>query len=288
MGKDVKIGLALGLVVIVVGVVVFGLSGGRGPATDQEGGQAQPPGGARSTPTEPYGPGQAAAAGPGHTIEVTIPGAPGGPGVAWGPASVLGPQAGVRHTETETRPAGSLALGPRAPEGTSASTASGSLVHVVRQGDTLWDLARRYYGNPLLLSKIQEANRDRLLTTSTSLKIGMELVIPDVPASGRAPAEEAKAESGAAATAGAGRETPPAEVDYETYVVRAGDTLSMIAQRFYGDNRLIRPIVEANPRLAANPNRIVVGWQLRIPGLPAGRSPAGTSQERGSARREID
>jgi LysM repeat protein len=37
--------------------------------------------------------------------------------------------------------------------------AAGSRVHVVEKGDTLWDLAQRYYNNPLLWPQIWDANK---------------------------------------------------------------------------------------------------------------------------------
>lgn len=61
------------------------------------------------------------------------------------------------------------------------------------------------------------------------------------------------------------------------YVVRAGDTLTAIALRFYGDASRAPLIWEANYRvIGANPNRIVPGQRLTLPGLttrPAARPP---------------
>jgi nucleoid-associated protein YgaU len=52
------------------------------------------------------------------------------------------------------------------------------------------------------------------------------------------------------------------------YVVRAGDTLSSIALRVYGDARRAPSIWEANYRLiGADPNRIFPGQRLTMPGL---------------------
>lgn len=52
------------------------------------------------------------------------------------------------------------------------------------------------------------------------------------------------------------------------YTVRAGDTLSSIAVRFYGDARYAAVIWEANYRvIGANPNAIFPGQHLVIPGV---------------------
>jgi LysM repeat protein len=51
----------------------------------------------------------------------------------------------------------------------------------------------------------------------------------------------------------------------KTYVVKGGDTLSAIAQKFYGDANLYPKIAEANG--IANPDLINVGQELTIPAL---------------------
>jgi len=49
------------------------------------------------------------------------------------------------------------------------------------------------------------------------------------------------------------------------HVVEAGDTLSKIAQRYYGDASLYRQIFEANRDQLKDPDLIKVGQKLRIP-----------------------
>ena len=43
------------------------------------------------------------------------------------------------------------------------------------------------------------------------------------------------------------------------------ETLSKIAERYYGDPKLYRKIFEANRDLIKNPDLIQIGWKLRIP-----------------------
>ena len=52
------------------------------------------------------------------------------------------------------------ALGVAAPAVAQQAPADSAAVHVVRPGDTLWDLARRYLENPYLWREIFEENRD--------------------------------------------------------------------------------------------------------------------------------
>jgi nucleoid-associated protein YgaU len=61
-------------------------------------------------------------------------------------------------------------------------------------------------------------------------------------------------------------ENKPAENPFvQIHVVAPGDTLSKIAERYYGDGSLYPKIFEANRNLIKNPDLIQVGWKLRIP-----------------------
>lgn len=51
----------------------------------------------------------------------------------------------------------------------------------------------------------------------------------------------------------------------EVYTVVAGDSLSKIAKRSYGDANQWRRIFEANRDQIKNPDLIQPGWKLRIP-----------------------
>ena len=44
-----------------------------------------------------------------------------------------------------------------------------------------------------------------------------------------------------------------------------GDTLSKIAEKFYGDASLYPQIFEANKDILTDPNKIQIGQKLRIP-----------------------
>ena len=60
---------------------------------------------------------------------------------------------------------------------------------------------------------------------------------------------------------------PPADDNpyAQHYVVRKGDTLSKIAEQFYGDPTLYPRIFDANRDVLVDPNRIKPGQRLRIP-----------------------
>ena len=49
------------------------------------------------------------------------------------------------------------------------------------------------------------------------------------------------------------------------YTVKAGDTLSKIAQQFYGDDAQYQKIFKANQPMLKDPDEIFPGQTLRIP-----------------------
>jgi LysM repeat protein len=60
-------------------------------------------------------------------------------------------------------------------------------------------------------------------------------------------------------------QAPPKADEVTTYVVQSGDTLSALAQRFYGKASLYPKIFEANRDILNNPDLIKVGQTLKIP-----------------------
>lgn len=60
-----------------------------------------------------------------------------------------------------------------------------------------------------------------------------------------------------------GGSAAPAEA--RTYVVVAGDSLSKIAKKFYGNANAWKKIFDANTDRIKNPDVIQPGWTLKIP-----------------------
>jgi nucleoid-associated protein YgaU len=85
----------------------------------------------------------------------------------------------------------------------------------------------------------------------------------DLAGSGRPAPDFSNVRSGGSSTAPTPK--PPAPPAERTVVVAAGDSLSKIAKREYGDGNQWKKIFEANKDIIKDPDRIFPGQTLRIP-----------------------
>lgn len=120
--------------------------------------------------------------------------------------------------------------------------------YVVTEGDDLWNIAEKFYGSGFNAYDISLANK---ITDSSNLDVGLKLVIPQV--TPRQP------------TIGDISATSTSQVTYveNRYVVQPGDSLSIIAQKVYGDLYAWTRIMNANNLVT--PNIIEAGMVLIIP-----------------------
>ncbi|HEX3044483.1 MAG TPA: LysM domain-containing protein [Bacillota bacterium] len=119
----------------------------------------------------------------------------------------------------------------------------GATTYIIRAGDTLFSLAERF---GTTVAAILAANPG---LDPNALQVGRTICIPAVPRPGTCPA---------------GR-TP--------YIIRAGDTLFSLAERF---GTTVAAILAANPGL--DPNALRIGQNICIPGvLPPTGCPTGTT-----------
>jgi nucleoid-associated protein YgaU len=117
-------------------------------------------------------------------------------------------------------------------------------VHVIRPGDTLFEIARERYGDASFVRLIEAANPG---VNALALKIGDRLVLPEKPKPQEA-------------------EVAPTPSQTKVYVVQKNDTLIGIARRFYGDAAMYRKIYEANRDVLSSLNAtLYVGQTLRLP-----------------------
>lgn len=120
--------------------------------------------------------------------------------------------------------------------------------YIVTEGDDLWNIAEKFYGSGFNAYDISIANN---ISDSSNLEVGTKLVIPQV-----TPREPTVGEISSVATT---------QVKYveNKYIVQPGDSLSIIAQKVYGDIFSWPVIMTANNLLS--PDAIEAGMILIIP-----------------------
>ncbi|MBI2022262.1 LysM peptidoglycan-binding domain-containing protein [Candidatus Daviesbacteria bacterium] len=129
--------------------------------------------------------------------------------------------------------------------------------YTVKEGDTLYSIAEKYYGDGF---KFNELVRPNNLPSENSIEVGQVLEIPKIDfiaQSSPVPADQQ-------ATGGAENQTIWGEkITGNTYTVQPDDWLSKIAGRAYGDVMTYERIAQANN--IQNPDLIEVGTVLKIP-----------------------
>ena len=113
--------------------------------------------------------------------------------------------------------------------------------YTVRAGDNLQDIAKEFYGDAGKWQLIQRANDN---IDPRKLRVGMVLIIPDL-------------------SAEAGRTPPQSPAPGKTHTVARDDSLWNIAQKYYGDGNKYKLIMKANN--ISDPKALVVGQVLKIP-----------------------
>jgi nucleoid-associated protein YgaU len=169
--------------------------------------------------------------------------------------------------------------GGRTPTPVPGTRTSGAFpkTHTVVRGDTYWDIAELYYGSGVQCKTIQKANGSKLLVPGMKLKVpapprpvvketkpaapvarlGKRALTPTAPQAGT------KSTGASGKTAGAKSAVKSKDGRYYIHTVRAGETLTDLAKRYYNSPRSFDVIEEANPRLTYETLR--VNQKIRIP-----------------------
>lgn len=127
-------------------------------------------------------------------------------------------------------------------------------IHHVQPGETLFDIAKKYYGNGEYYTTIYEANRKKMRSPNT-VNVGVRLVIPN--RAGTVTQGEPAADP-----------TNDTASRYTTYTVKPGDTMSVLAQKFYGTTRALPKLIELNRDKIDDPDWVPVGTVLKVPADP--------------------
>jgi LysM repeat protein len=141
-----------------------------------------------------------------------------------------------------------------APATPAAANAGQAVSYVVQPGDTLFRISLRYGVTVQALAQANNIANPNLIFAGQSLAIS--------------------GGSNTGSTGGGQTGTPPTggNTGGATYTVVAGDTLSKIARQF---NTSVQALAQANN--IANPNLIIIGQVLQIPGATGGNTGAGTA-----------
>lgn len=140
----------------------------------------------------------------------------------------------------------------------------------VKEGDTLFSIAEKYYGDGHFYPKIVEENKlpdENLITTDQILTIpkvdtSSSQNLPPSPDNNQYLGNSTKLVEGG--TGGAINQTIWGErINSDSYTVQSGDWLSKIAGRAYGDIFAFDKIAKANN--ISNPDKIEIGMVLKIP-----------------------
>lgn len=121
--------------------------------------------------------------------------------------------------------------------------------YTVRSGDTFESIARKFFGSSRYADAIAGANP---FVSPTSIKTGQKL---------RVPVDPDNVQGRPAPGAPSGVPKP----EFVEYVVASGDTLSEIAQKFYGSLRYADVIFNANRETMTSRDDLRIGQVLRIP-----------------------
>jgi len=242
MSKDVKVGILVG-VAIIAAVCVYFFTRPKSPETGPL---------TKETPaaTEPV-----IEVGEEVVVEENVPPPAEEPPPAEVPIDVDTPPG--EPAAAQPRPAPTPAdldrqLGPTPGEAGPAAVAPPPLpepktektkTYVVKKGDTLSDIAEKFYGKQKKWRLIAKANPK---VDPNNLRVGEKLTIP---------AATAKTQPAA-----------PTPSDKRIYQVKKGDTLYSIAKQVYGKGEKFRLILSANADLLkGDPKNLRPGMKLKIP-----------------------
>lgn len=134
--------------------------------------------------------------------------------------------------------------------------------YTVKEGDTLFIVAQKYYNDGYKFDRIAQTNK---ITDVDRIEVGQVLEIPKLeePKTELAKTEVAKENLGEGTGGAINQTTWGEKIDSDSYTVMEGDWLSTIAGRAYGDIMAYNKIAEANN--IADPNLITPGTVLRLP-----------------------
>ena len=202
-----------------------------------------------------------APAGPVVTNDGAIPG-------ATAPGQPIDPAAARGQGDLEPVASGAGADGKlRSLVGLQRSPTEGRWLYTWAAGDTWTGVAQRLYGAGAFAEDLRVANDDASPSAGTFVVVPEQIggasrntsADPRLPRPAPRPAPVVPADVGDAPV------VTDAGGSFVEHVVQNGETLSSIAERYYGTAARWTRVYDANRDRLANPDRVPVGTRLRIP-----------------------
>ncbi len=174
---------------------------------------------------------------------------------------------------------------PRRVDAASTQVTAQPVVHYVRSGQTLWQIAQQYYDDGERWRVIAEAN-PQSVGADGAIRNGVRLVIPN----------KAGPSAEVLATGSSSKQTPVERFDRKgdqarsqgspsgnrTIVVGSGDSLSTLAQEHLGSAKRWYDLYEANRDRLDSPDHLIAGTKLRMPEQRAADQKPTTARQAGS------
>jgi nucleoid-associated protein YgaU len=126
------------------------------------------------------------------------------------------------------------------------------IIYVIKDGDTLKSIAKKYYGVATKERAIADLN---FIDNPNTVKVGEEIIV-DVKPLGKSEKVKSAFKNSTVSKLFA----PEGKT---TYTIRKGDTLGKIARQFFGKSTAAGKLMKANPGL--NPRNLRIGDVLIIP-----------------------
>ncbi len=131
------------------------------------------------------------------------------------------------------------------------------ITHTIAPGESISKLALKYYGDYKKYHHIANFNN---MTDATQVRVGQRILIPEI--EGVSIDDLMRISTGSAPPS----EHPAAiEGEYTVHQIQPGESLSKVAQKYYGDYKLFHVIADYNG--IADPTSVKVGQKIKVPRL---------------------
>lgn len=145
----------------------------------------------------------------------------------------------------------------------ATETLSSQKTHVVKTGETLYQIAKEYYGRGDKWTLIVKANPK---VSPTKVRVGDKLIIPAASETVLTPASLVEVEKSKTNGVKTDKKVPTTTTGKKrTYKVRYGDTLQVIAHDQLGSSARWREILRLNKSLKNDPMKLRSGMTIVLP-----------------------